>query len=241
MRSLAVLFCLAAYAQQTAAPRLEFEVVSIKPGDPTNSSSSGRGTPGGLEWRNTTANNLIRGAYNLNEFQLVGSPKWASTERFNVDAKYPAGADRHQASLMIQSMLADRFHLQFHRETKMLPEYNLVVAKGGPKLERADPSDPKKGSSSQGPRLIRARGQNMASLARMLISVVDAPVVDRTGIEGEYNFDLQFVPLLAAPNADDPLGDIFAVLQQKLGLKLEATKGPVEVLVVDHLEMPTAN
>jgi uncharacterized protein (TIGR03435 family) len=232
--TLVVLLTLAAHGQ-------EFEVVSIKPGDPAFPGSSARSTAGGMEWRNTTVNNLIRGAYHLNEFQLTGGPKWADTERFNVDAKFPQGMLRGdgQSQQMMQHMLADRFNLVFRLETKMLPQYSLVVAKGGPKVERS--SDNEGVRSQQGPRQIKAWGTPMSSLAQMLISVVSAPVTDHTGLQGQYNFSLEFAPLLDAPRENEPLGDIFAVLQQQLGLKLVATKGPVEMLVIDKVEKPTEN
>jgi uncharacterized protein (TIGR03435 family) len=231
----------AAQAQQPSG-RVEFEVVSVKPGDPFDPSSSGHTTPGRMEMRNATLKTLVRSAYQLNEFQLVGGPKWIDSARFHIDAKLPAGAPPGQIPLMMQALLADRFKLEFHRETKILQEYALVVAKGGPNLQAAgedDKKDPRKGATGQGPRQIKALGAPVSTLARMLISAVGAPVLDRTGIEGQYNFLLDFAPLQGAAE-DEKLPSIFAALQ-KIGLKLEAIKGPVEVLVVDRAEMPTEN
>jgi hypothetical protein len=108
---------------------------------------------------------------------------------------------------MMQSMLADRFKLEFHRVTKSLPEYELVVAKSGPKLTATDPNDPHAGSSSQGPRQIKAAAQPISTLARMLESAVGAPVIDRTGLEGKYTFSLAFASLL--PQEDEKLPTIF--------------------------------
>jgi uncharacterized protein (TIGR03435 family) len=237
---LAILLATAAHAQQNPAARVEFEVVSVKPGDPTDSSSSARTTPGGLQMRNTTLSNLVRSAYRLNQYQLDGGPKWMNSTRFNVDAKLPAGAPRDQISLMMQAMLADRFQLHFHRETRTLRQYELLVAKGEPKLKPSSPDDPRRGSSSQGPRQIKASGQPLSALAAMLISVVGVPVVDRTGLTGQYDFVLEFAPYSGTPREDETLPSIFAVLQE-LGLKLEPTKGPVEVLVVDRAELPSGN
>ncbi|MEO8595121.1 MAG: TIGR03435 family protein [Candidatus Solibacter sp.] len=132
--TIVILPVLAAWAQQQPASPVEFEVISVKPGDPADTSSSTRTTPGGLQMRNTTLNNLIRGAYRLNEFQLEGGPKWTGSQRFHIDAKVPAGAARDQIPLMMQALLKDRFKLVFHRETKMLPQYELIIAPGGPKL-----------------------------------------------------------------------------------------------------------
>jgi uncharacterized protein (TIGR03435 family) len=233
------MLAVAAQAQQPAA-RVEFEVASVKPGDPTDPSSSGRGTPGSMEMRNATLKTLVRSAYGLNEYQVAGGPKWLDSARFTVNAKFPAGTPRPQIHLMMQSLLADRFQLETHRETKNLREYALVVAPGGHKLQEASQDDRQRARSSQGPRMIRAWGSTVSSLADMLISVVGAPVIDRTGIEGLYNFKLDFAPLQGMPAEDDTAQSIFTAVQQ-LGLKLEAITGPVEVLVIDRAEKPSEN
>jgi uncharacterized protein (TIGR03435 family) len=234
----AVLLALFAAAQiQQPTARVEFEVVSVKPGDPNDPGSSGRFSQGRMEMKNTTLRSLIMSAYGLNEFQLAGLPKWSDSAKFNVVATVPAGAARDQTSLMMQSMLADRFKLEFHRETRMIQEYALVVAKGGPKLQQATEAQ---NMTSQGPRLIKARSTTISNLARMLISAAGAPVLDRTGISGEYTIDLKFAPLMGGTPADDELPNIFGAIQQ-LGLKLEPIKGPAEVLVIDSAAMPTEN
>jgi uncharacterized protein (TIGR03435 family) len=220
-------------------PRKYFVVVSNKLGDPTDPSSSARGTPGRMEWRNTTLANLICGAYSLNEYQLEGGPKWMNSERFHVDAKLPSGAPRTETQLMMRTMLADRFHLEFHRITKTHSVYNLVVANGGPKLPPAAGDDMQRSRSSQGPRQIKGYGLPVSSLAQMLIGAVGAPVVDRTGLEGKYTFVLEFAPMDA--REDETLPSIFTVLQEKLGLRLESGKAPIEVLVVDRAEKPSEN
>jgi uncharacterized protein (TIGR03435 family) len=239
--AVALVLAMAAQAQQQPAARVEFEVVSVKPGDPAFHGSSVRTNPGSLEMRNTTLKNLVRSAYQLNEYQLEGGPKWMDSAIFNIDAKLPAGAPRDQMPLMFQALVADRFKLQFHRVTKTLPEYALVVAKGGPKVPVASEEDRNNGRSSQGDRQIKGWGLPISSLANMLIGVVGAPVLDRTGLEGKYNFILEFAPLLETPRADETLPSIFEALQEKLGLKLEPTKGPVEVVVIDGAEKPAEN
>jgi uncharacterized protein (TIGR03435 family) len=239
MRAVLLALVVAAQAQQPAS-RVEFEVVSVKPGDPNDPSSSGRSTPGGMEMRNTTLNTLVRGAYGLNEFQLAGGPKWAGSAKFNVVAKMPEGATRDQIPLMMQSMLADRFKLEFHRETRTLQEYALVVAKGGPKLQEATEDGKAHNGTSQGPRLIKARAATLSDLARMLIGAVRAPVLDRTEIAGQYTIALEFAPLLGSTPTDENLPDIFAAVQS-LGLRLEPIKGPVELVVIDSAAMPPEN
>ena len=236
-----LLLTLAAQAQQRPDARVEFEVVSVKPGDPADPASSSRPSAGGMQWRNTTLKNLVRGAYGLNEFQLQGGPKWADSQRFHIDAKLPAGTSREQMPLMMRALLADRFKLVFHRETKILPEYELVVAPGGPKLEAASPESLNDQSSSQGDRHIKGKALTMSTLAGMMISAVGAPVVDRTGLTGKYTISLAFAPMVGTPRDDEPLPTILGVLPQQLGLKLEKTKGPVEVLVIDRAEQPAEN
>jgi uncharacterized protein (TIGR03435 family) len=239
MRAILLALLAAAQIQQPAA-RVEFEVVSVKPGDPNDPSSSGRFSQGRMEMKNTTLRTLIRNAYDLNEFQLVGLPKWSDSAKFNIVATLPAGAARDQMPLMTQSMLADRFKLEFHRETRMIQEYALVVAKGGPKLQQATEEDKAQNMSSQGPRLLKARSTTLSNLARMLTGPAGAPVLDRTEISGEYTIDLKFAQLMGGTPADDELPNIFGAIQQ-VGLKLEPIKGPVEVLVVDSAAMPTEN
>lgn len=235
MRTLALmLFFLA------QAGRLEFDVASVKPGDPADPSSSARSSPGRMEFRNATLKTLVRSAYGLNEFELAGGPGWAATAPFNVDAKFPPGSTRQQTSEMMQNLLADRFKLQIRRETRTMKEYALVLAKAGPRLQPSSPED--KNGTSQGPRMIRAKATPVAIFARMLISAVGAPVIDRTGVTGLYNFDLHFAPLEGTPTeADAQLPFIFTAIESQLGLKLETITGPVEVVIIDHAEKPTEN
>jgi uncharacterized protein (TIGR03435 family) len=241
----ALLLAIAAQAQQQPAARAEFEVVSVKPGDPASMGSSWGTPPGRVVMRNVTLKFLVMDTYRLNEYQLDGGPKWIDSAKFNVDAKLPAGAPQSQIPLMMQVMLADRFKLEVHRETKTRPEYELVVAKGGPKLQAAREGEPNPGSSSTseggGQIQIGGNGVTIPSLIGRLTGYAGAPILDRTGLAGQYTFTLKFAPLLETSVQDESLPAIFAAVQQQLGLKLEAIKGPVEVLVIDRAEMPTAN
>lgn len=240
--AVAAALAIAAHAQQQRPPRVEFEVVSVKPGDPASLGSSWGTPPGRLVMRNTTLKSLVMSAYQLNEYQIAGGPKWMDSAKFNIDAKLPAGALQEQIPLMTQTMLADRFKLEFHRETRTLREYALVVAKGGPKFGTPSESSHKGVATSQSDNQITGWGRPISDLARMLIGAVGAPVVDQTGLKGQYDFDLKFAPLLGVSrDGDDALPDVFAVLQERLGLKLEAITGPVEVLVIEQAEKPTAN
>ena len=237
--TIAVVLGLVAQAQQRPAEPAEFEVVSVKPADPTSRGSSSGAPPGRLVMRGASLKNLILNAYHLNEYQLYGGPMWADSARFNIDAKLPAGARQDRIPLMMQSMLADRFKLEFHRETRILREYALVIARGGPRLGKPSEGDHKGVATSQNTNQITGWGMPISKLVEMLIGAVGAPVIDRTGLSGRYDFDLKFASFEAP--GDDTLPSIFAVLQEQLGLKLEAIKGPVEVLVIDRAEKPTEN
>ena len=192
--------------------------------------------------RNTTLKNLVMTAYGLNEYEIAGGPTWMDSAKFNIDAKLPAGAPQGQVPLMVQTMLADRFKLESHRETRTLREYALVVAKGGPKFGKPSESDHKGVATSQSDNQITGWARPMSDLAKMLIGVVGAPVIDQTGLKGNYDFDLKFAPPPGVSReGDDALPDVFAILQEQLGLKLEAITGPAEVLVIDQAEKPTEN
>ena len=147
----------------------------------------------------------------------------------------------------VPALLTDRFHVFVHRETRQLPVYALVVAKGGPKLAASDPNDGK----SQSLRVLPPRDLARFTAVKMdfpwfinlLGGELNLPVVDKTGITGVYDITLSYTPqrLLDAPDYAGNGISVFTAIQQQLGLKLEAAKGPVEVLVVDHAEKPSAN
>jgi uncharacterized protein (TIGR03435 family) len=180
-------------------------------------------------------------AWHLNRDQIARGPNWLETAGWDIDARFPAGASPTQAPQMMQAMLADRFHLVTHRETRVLPVYTLTVAKSGIKLQEGNGS----GGMSAGPRLIRYRSGTMRELAGQLSSYLGREVIDRTGLTGQYSISLSFAPVDLGASAGDAAPDsapsIFQALQDQAGLKLESTKGPVEILVIDRAEKPTAN
>lgn len=151
---------------------------------------------------------------------------------------------------MVQTLLADRFQLRLHSETKELPIFVLVVAKNGPKLKESNPDDnrPMKGIQG-GPGELLGLGASIGSLAARLAVISSRSVIDHTGLVGRYDFKLQWTPESGqqprSPDertTDNPPGtSIFAALQEQLGLKLEARKGPVETLVIDYAARPSAN
>ena len=190
----------------------------------------------------STLCNFIEYAYGIRGDQLVGEPKWAADEHYDLDAKSEGEATltTAQTRAMMQSLLAERFQLKVHRETLEVPIYNLVVGKNGPKFQPSAP-DATGGfrvrAGATGDHMEVKRG-TMAQFARQLSFYAGRPVVDRTGLDGAYAFTLDWVP---APPPDSDAPDIFAALREQLGLLLESTKGPVEKLVIDHVEKPSEN
>jgi len=203
--------------------------------------------------------------------QVVGGPAWIDSEGYDIQAKPAANTDPKQVWLMWQTLLADRFKLRLHRETRELPIYDLTVAKGGPKLPAAKAAGcvsfppgtkphqvPGKvdcgyvsgpfGGFTSGVFRIMGRKVHVADLVRELASVLGRPVLDKTGFTGEFDLDLSFTAdgaLMGFPVSGGPtdpnLPNIFAALEQQLELKLVPAKGQVEVLVIDHAERPAEN
>jgi uncharacterized protein (TIGR03435 family) len=221
---------------QQRADKIEFEVVSIKPADPVASGGSTRTNPGGFRGRNLRLSELIMSAWQVNRDLIIGGPSWLETAGWDIDARFPAGAGPAQMPQMFQAMLADRFHLLTHRETRVVPIYTLTVAKSGLKLQPGDG----KGGGSAGPLFIRYASAGMRELAGQLSSYLGREVIDKTGLTGEYTINLRFVSTDPGDASSDA-PSIFQALQDQAGLKLEATKGPVEVLVIDRAEKPTPN
>ncbi len=183
-------------------------------------------------------------AYSVQDFQLAG-PEWLGSVKFDVVAKIPAGARKDQGPAMMLALLAERFHLAVHRESKEMPAYALVVGKSGPKLQQVEPGGTNMNNNgNNNSRQITAERVSMAALAETLARIVEHPVADRTGLQGVYKLKLEYTPDNA--KSDGPEGaaepSIYAALQEQLGLKLQTQKLPVEVIVVDHVErVPTEN
>ena len=231
------------FAQTPAAPA--FEVASVKPTTAEPGSSSLGSDTGRITGRNVTLKRCMRGAYGIPEAQIFGGPKWVDDERYDIDAKAAGPAGDHAMMAMLQQLLAERFQLVVHRETRPLPGYALVVGKKGLTAKRSEPGVPSTSNASR--RSIEATACNMGCLARKLSEVLHAPVADLTGVEEEFDFKLEFTPddLQAKPaSAGDTAAQgpsVFAALDEQLGLKLEARKVPTEVIVIDRAEKATAN
>jgi bla regulator protein BlaR1 len=246
-----------------------FEVASIKPNKSGEPNVSLMFTPNGFHATNAPLREVIQLAYQVQEFQLSGGPPWINSERYDIVAKVDSSAtekvnqldmDQHRA--MLRPLLEDRFQLKVHQETKELPVYALVVGKNGPKLHEAKPNDTyldgikdpdgvaRPGLMRMGPGGLTAQGLPMATIVRLLSQQFGRTVVDKTGLTGNYDIKLQWTPDSgpasmmgpdSKPTPDTAGPSIFTAIQEQLGLKLESQKGPVEVLVIDSAERPSAN
>lgn len=242
-----------------------FEVASIKPNLSGNQAMLFRASPGRLQAENQTLQHLLMLAYDVKDFQISGGPGWINSDHYDVEAKAEGTATRDQMMPMLRTLLADRFKLALHRGMKELPIYELTVAKGGLKLRlsscvNADPNNPKPlpagqhfcGYMASGGGSLEAANASMADLAKAFSVLTGRTVVDKTGISGAFAVHLTFVPDDASSRANpadagnpanlgDPGPSIFTAAREQLGLRLQAGKGPVEVLVIDHVEKPTSN
>jgi uncharacterized protein (TIGR03435 family) len=214
----------------------QFEVVSIK-----KSAPGARGptfynpTPARFALSGITAKSLIAYAYDVREFQVSGGPSWLDSDEYDIVAKPQGDISSERILAMTRNLLADRFRLNLHRESKELPVLALVIAKGGAKLHPsvAGGLDVRGGKGH-----FTARKITMPILAAQLAGrVFDRPVLDRTGIAGEFDIDLDW----ALDENPDTGPSIFTALREQLGLRLESARGPVEMLVIDHAERPSEN
>ena len=263
MATLALLPAPPTRAQSKPDPSLAFEVASIKPTQATDARMHVDPPGGGkLTARNIPLEWLVQFAYKISWNQISGGPGWIMTSRFDISARAenPAATD-DQIRRMTQTLLADRFKLTLHHESKMVQIYSLVLAKpaarpgaglhkaavcGGASPAASAPCAPF--NMSTGGQL-SAEGATIQDFVRVLTDITARPVRDQTGLKGSYNFTLSWTPDQATPGAGgdahaqpDPTGSsIFTALQEQLGLKLQSEKGPVDVIVIDHAEKPSEN
>ena len=247
MRILAALL-LAAVCQ---AQQPEFEVASVKPSANTlNGSNFNRQTGGGLRATNVSLKALILFAYDIREQQLVGGPNWLDKDTYDIVAKpsendNPTGAKRsfeeefRGLRLRTRALLASRFHLVVHNETKEMPVYELLLAKGGPKMEP---------SNAEGLTINNRKGLTLCKKVTMPLFAANSltykmgrTVIDKTGLTGEYDFEIHYVDDQAAAAGDTSGPDFLTAMREQIGLRLESARGPVQVLVIDGAEKPSAN
>jgi uncharacterized protein (TIGR03435 family) len=185
--------------------------------------------------------NLLAQAYRIKNFQING-PAWLDSERYEIVAKLPDGATQDQLPGMLQTLLKERFQLAFHLERRTMSAYVLLPGKGEAKLS---PIDAETGDiqTSKGAVHCRLSGKvTMSTFAGLLSNMVDRPVVDMTERKGVYQVDLEWSADRAIGDELDSTPSLFAVLQEKMGLRLEVRKMPVDFYVIDHVErLPTGN
>ncbi|HEY1767211.1 MAG TPA: TIGR03435 family protein [Terracidiphilus sp.] len=235
------------------------DVATIKPSDP-NRRGKGFGFQG-THFRtfNMNLNDLIGIAYGVHSKQIVGAPDWFGTDLYDIDGvpDTPGRPNLKQMGILLQKLLADRCGLKLHHETKELFVYAITVAGGGPKMTitKAAVND-QQGFGFRGLGDLSVFNMDMKDFAMgMQSAVMDKPVVDQTGLKDRYDFKLKWTPddsqfaqfrtavPVTPPKADDPNAppSLYTAVQEQLGLKIEATKAPDDVLVIDHVEKPSAN
>jgi uncharacterized protein (TIGR03435 family) len=254
-------------------PNLVYDVASIHKFKPDGGPMmiSTRTDPDGLTATHVRAKSLICLAYDVSDYQVIGGPEWVSSDMYDVSAKMDEPAMETLRTLsperktlvrqhMAQALLADRFKLTVHHETKQLPNYALVVAKGGPKLHESKPNDDYKdgikGFDGQpggkgmmrmqrdsGGLVLTAQGYSMDKFVDQLSGQLHSNVQNNTGLKGDYDFTLRYSPDDApeAPSSSSLPPSVFIAVQEQLGLKLESTKGQLDVIVIDHIERPSEN
>ena len=247
---------------------LTFEVASLKPSGPKSirNFEGGPGTrdPEQITCTKASVMDLLHRAYEIEQFQVSG-PGWvfeSEVKAFDFHAKVPAGTTKEQARIMMQNLLAERFHLALHHVSREFPAYELVVAKNGPKFGESaqDVSHLKEGypelpagrpgawtSYAVGHARVAAREQSISSLIISIRTSAGQPIIDTTGLTGKYNYALHFDPAPLSATADpgivsDAAPNLLIALEQQLGLKLVSKKMPFDVLVIDHIDdVPTEN
>jgi uncharacterized protein (TIGR03435 family) len=260
-------------ARAQEQPSQSFEVASIKPSDPAKRNVMIRFWPN-FTAEGVTATALINESYQVHDFQIEGLPKWAESDRYDISAKVDSADALHvppdkmsdeQGDAMakatrarVRALLADRFQLKIHTATKEMPVYELVVAKGGPKLQKSknEGSGGRRGLMMRPGELTGAHA-DMKFLARVFSQDTSRVVIDKTGLTGHYDFTLHYTPErplgpphggdagpgpeMKAPESDANGPTLVTAVQEQLGLKLQPAKGQVDILVIDRIEKPSPN
>jgi uncharacterized protein (TIGR03435 family) len=221
-----------------------FDVASVKltthgrTADGWSRSSIDLAGPGRLVAVNASMEECIRWAYDVKAYQIIG-PTWLNADEasYDIEAKAPSETPHEAVHLMMQTLLGERFNLALHKEERIMPVFELVVGKNGPKGLLAAANDGHSSTQSKGGH-VSATGVSMAEWAHQLSRYTKQPVYDKTGITGSFDFKIDY----QGSGPDEGLPTLFTALQDQLGLKLQAVKAPVEVLVIDHVErVPSGN
>ena len=276
-------------SQAPAGGRPSFDVASIKVHPPPLTRIIVTMPPGRFVAEGFSLKMLVGRAYGVPDLRVLGGPNWAASERYDIEAKAEGTIAQGQLPLMLQSLLEGRFQLKAHKETRELPVYDLVVARGGSKMKLSEDQTPPapvppptagdRGAGARGaapgpggrggpfpggplPRgaffggrgSLQATAAQLSTLVNFLTNQLGRPVYDKTGLTGLFDIKLDWTPgaeqatLPFGPNPDAPPPpadasgpSLFTALQEQLGLRLESTKGPVDVIVIDSAQKPTEN
>jgi uncharacterized protein (TIGR03435 family) len=238
---------------------LVFEVATIKPSNPENRGSSmlvGRGGGNLFTTTNSTFNSLMTMAYGIHVTQIVDGPAWLESERFDISAKPEDQGIPNVTQLrkMVENLLKERFGLAFHVEKRELTAYVITVGRNGQKMTKNESGGNLPGFGGRGPGAFGVFNSTMAEFAGFLQGgVLDRPVVDKTGLTDKYDFQMEFRPTAAQlppnpaggppqlPPAVESRPDFFTAIQEQIGLKVESTKTPVDVYVIDKVQKPSDN
>lgn len=220
--------------------KASFEAVSVKRSMPNQNGMSIASSGNRFRAINATVKSLILNAFpKTRAFQIIGAPTWIDTEGYDVDAVSETPLTSDSVQQMLQTLLQDRFKLQWHTDTRQMPLYTLIVGKDGPKLQSAKEGERTRVSGTGRGRMTFQR-IGLSSFADNLSYQVDRIVVDQTGLTGYFTFTLEWTPD-SVRDADSTAPSLVTAIQEQLGLKLESGKGPVEVLVIDSVERPSEN
>jgi uncharacterized protein (TIGR03435 family) len=219
-----------------------FEVASVKASAPGGRGGIVRPTPGqqGYMAQNLPLRMIMTVAYTVTDRQIAGGPDWMGTERWDLNAKADRPYPIEQLRVMLQKLLEERFNLKIRREKREMPVWELVVDKGAPKMSKHADGDIDHPPMGPGPNGRGMSGKNipMSYLAFSLSRMLDRNVIDKTGLDGFWDVTLDFARD-QDPNQDGP--SIFTAVREQLGLRLVSAKGPVEHLVIESAERPSAN
>jgi uncharacterized protein (TIGR03435 family) len=249
----------------------EYAVATVKPAKSDDGRIMMMFTPDGISVSGVPLQLLLREAFGVGDDRIVGVPGWVKTGRYDIQAKVD-GADvpklsklsTEQRRLMLVPLLANRFGLMFHHETRELPVYALVIAKGGSRLKESKASHtaaggepPRRMTMIRGRGNIEGQGSSIENLVHVLSEQLGRTIIDKTGLAGTYDYTLNWTPDDAPPMGGGPGGgppgsdnappqdaggpSVFTAIQEQLGLRLEPQKGPADVIVIDHIETPSAN
>jgi uncharacterized protein (TIGR03435 family) len=237
-----LVFACAAFGQAAAVPPV-FEVASLKPSHGDIRDENVETSRGTLTMRSVTVNSCIKWAYGVQDSQVSG-PNLLTSERYDVAAKAASTIADDQLKLMLRALLAERFKLALHRQSKEMPGYALVVAKNGPKIHESQGEG--KSNLQLGRGTVVAQWTTMAQFADLISGPMQAPVLEMTGLKGKYDFSLDLSVYVEDPNRQrgqqlDMVSILIKALQEQVGLNLESRRALFDVLIVDHIEKPSEN